>query len=248
MGEYWPTCHRGDIDDDAPVLPVLSTHVFQPQVRPSNHSCLHTKRWSEFPRRQEEEVPAGYVHVCLHTNFIYWHKYGHIFYSSWWVTIYPTRLTSMVFSQFFSLLIPALLITMSRRPNISTVLWKASAPATTVIRRKSLTDEPHSSSDNSSKQSTYRQCFWPVHELLTEKTKLGLNRKSMLTQLCKHLSLKRPKTSVNPYQRAYMTILEHRQVLRSWISMLGVRYQTQGHFGSALNISQTWINGDGGRK
>lgn len=32
----------------------------------------------------------------------------------------------MVFSQFFSLLMPALLITMSRRPNVSTVLWNAS--------------------------------------------------------------------------------------------------------------------------
>lgn len=38
----------------------------------------------------------------------------------------PTRLTCMVFSQFFSLLMPALLITMSRRPNLSTVLWNAS--------------------------------------------------------------------------------------------------------------------------
>lgn len=37
-----------------------------------------------------------------------------------------TRLTCMVFSQFFSLLMPALLITMSRRPNVSTVLWNAS--------------------------------------------------------------------------------------------------------------------------
>lgn len=55
--------------------------------------------------------------------------------------------------------------------------------------------------------------FWPVRELLTAKLKLGLNRKSMLMQLCKHLSLKRPKTSVNPYQQEYMTILEHRQVL-----------------------------------
>lgn len=34
----------------------------------------------------------------------------------------------MVFSQFFSLLMPALLITMSRRPNVSTVLWNASVP------------------------------------------------------------------------------------------------------------------------
>lgn len=32
----------------------------------------------------------------------------------------------MVFSQFFSLLMPALLITMSRRPNVSTVRWNAS--------------------------------------------------------------------------------------------------------------------------
>lgn len=41
--------------------------------------------------------------------------------------IFPlTRLTCMVFSQFFSLLMPALLITMSRRPNLSTVAWNAS--------------------------------------------------------------------------------------------------------------------------
>lgn len=39
---------------------------------------------------------------------------------------YLTRLTCMVFSQFFSLLMPALLITMSRRPNVSTVVWNAS--------------------------------------------------------------------------------------------------------------------------
>lgn len=39
-----------------------------------------------------------------------------------------TRLTCMVFSQFFSLLMPALLIVMSRRPNMLTVVWNASVP------------------------------------------------------------------------------------------------------------------------
>ena len=41
-----------------------------------------------------------------------------------------TRFTCMVFSQFFSLLMPALLMTTSRRPNWSTVLWKVSVPQT----------------------------------------------------------------------------------------------------------------------
>lgn len=75
---YWPTCHRGDIDNDAPVLPVLSAHVFQRQVRPSNHRCLHRKKWSEFLCRQGQEAPAIHVHVHPHTYNLYlftciWH-------------------------------------------------------------------------------------------------------------------------------------------------------------------------------
>lgn len=47
----------------------------------------------------------------------------------WWrgrLLIDLTRLTWTVFSQMFSLFMPALFIRMSRRPNVSTVLWNAS--------------------------------------------------------------------------------------------------------------------------
>lgn len=136
------------------------------------------------------------MHMHVYTNFIYLHKYD-IFstLSSWLVMtilgccVHLTRLTSMVFSQFFSLLMPALLITMSRWPNMSTVFWKASAPKTTAIRRKSITDDIHSSSNNSNKQFLES----PV------------NLKTMFL-LCSQTPHRRAWTGTNPYIYADATV------------------------------------------
>lgn len=75
-----------------------------------------------------------HAHTHTHVTFIYSHVYDTLSTLIRWFVIiivmgrrlYLTRLTSMVLPQFFSLLMPALLITMSRWPKVSTVSWKAS--------------------------------------------------------------------------------------------------------------------------